>query len=130
MRSAIATAIITLCAGGAAIADVLEDYAWTHRPVIIFADSDRDPRFQKQIEQFEARTEDMEERDVVILTDTDPKANGPLRQKFRPRGFNVLLIGKDGGVKLRTPHPIEADALSRHIDRMPMRRREMRGGQG
>ena len=36
---------------------------------------------------------------------------------------------KDGEIKLRRPHPITAEDLNRQIDRMPMRRREMNGGQ-
>lgn len=109
--------------------DPLAPYLWESRPIIVFADSEKDPRFTRQMANFEEQIEDMEERDVVILVDTDPAAKSDLRKKLRPRGFNVVLIGKDGQIKLRTPHPIEVEALSRHIDRMPMRRREMRGGQ-
>ena len=71
----------------------------------------------------------MTERDVVILMDTDPSAGSALRQMFRPRDFQIILIGKDGEIKLRRPHPITAEDLNRQIDRMPMRRREMNGGQ-
>ena len=107
----------------------LESYQWVARPVVIFADSPLDPRFVEQMGDFERRAADLSERDVVVLTDTDPGANGPLRRKLRPRGFQMILIGKDGGIKLRTPHPLEADALNRLIDRMPIRKREMQGGQ-
>lgn len=137
MRMNIAAVITTTIAAGflATIAppvwadELLESYQWTNRPVIVFADSARDPRFVEQMADFARRTADLGERDVVLLTDTDPAAKGPLRQKLRPRGFQLIMIGKDGEIKLRTPHPIEVDALNRHIDRMPMRKREMRGGQ-
>jgi len=49
-----------------------------------------------------------------------------LRTKLRPRGFMLVLIGKDGGVKLRKPLPWDVRELSRTIDTMPMRQREMR----
>ncbi|MEM7547904.1 MAG: DUF4174 domain-containing protein [Pseudomonadota bacterium] len=107
----------------------LDAYLWEARPVIIFADSDRDPRFIRQVAALEAAADEMAERDVVILTDTDPAAAGPLRQEFRPRDFQIILIGKDGQTKMRRPHPISAEDLNRQIDRMPMRRREMIGGQ-
>ncbi|MGB0412190.1 MAG: DUF4174 domain-containing protein [Pikeienuella sp.] len=132
MRLNIAAVLITALAAisSTAIADeTLASYQWTNRPVIIFADSPRDPRFVEQMADFATRTADIEERDVVLLTDTDPAAKGPLRKQLRPRGFQLILIGKDGQIKLRTPHPIEVDALNRHIDRMPMRKREMEGGQ-
>ena len=40
-------------------------------------------------------------------------------------GSQVLLIGKDGGVKLRSTEPVSTDELFALIDSMPMRRREM-----
>ena len=109
--------------------DPLAQYKWEARPVVIFADSDKDPRFQKQVSALSARSDDMAERDVVILLDTDPDGDSALRRKFRPRDFQILLLGKDGQIKLRRPHPITAEDLNRQIDRMPMRRREMDGGQ-
>ena len=109
--------------------DPLAQYLWEARPVIVFADSDRDPRFQRQVAALSARPDDMAERNVVILLDTDPSAKSALRKRFRPRDFQILLIGKDGQIKLRRPHPITAEDLNRQIDRMPMRRREMEGGQ-
>lgn len=136
MRLAIVAGLSLMVSVGAGIVSnaiaqevALDSYQWTNRPVVIFADSPRDPRFVEQMADFARRTADLEERDVVLLTDTDPVAKGPLRQELRPRGFQLILIGKDGEIKLRTPHPIEVDALNRHIDRMPMRKREMRGGQ-
>lgn len=116
-------------APAAANGDDVDAYRWEKRPVLIFADSDRDPRFEMQIAELLAAEDEMEERNVVILTDTDPDAAGPLRKRFRPRDFEILLIGKDGQIKLRRPHPLSAEDLNRQIDRMPMRRREMRGGQ-
>ena len=117
--------------GAPALADdePLEQYMWVARPVIVFADSDLDPRFQRQVAALAARPDDMAERDVVILLDTDPATDSALRRQFRPRGFQILLIGKDGQIKLRRPHPITAEDLNRQIDRMPLRRREMDGGQ-
>lgn len=116
---------------GAALAedDPIAAYKWEARPVIIFADSEKDPRFQRQVANLAARSDDMTERDVVILMDTDPTVASELRTKFRPRGFQIILIGKDGEIKLRRPHPITAEDLNRQIDRMPTRRREMNGGQ-
>jgi hypothetical protein len=64
-------------------------------------------------------------RDVVVLTDTDPAARSPLRQKLRPRGFMLVLVGKDGGVKLRKPLPWTVREITRTIDKMPIRQREV-----
>ena len=61
---------------------------------------------------------------AVVLTDTDPAANGPLRQRLRPRGFGLVLIDTDGRVAHRRPLPVTVRELSNMIDRMPSRREE------
>lgn len=104
----------------------LSQFVWLKRPVIVFADSPNDPRFIQQLEYLTAREDGLRERDVVVLTDTDPAAEGPLRLKLRPRGFMLVLIGKDGGVKLRKPFPWDVREIGRSIDKMPMRQREIR----
>ncbi len=103
----------------------LDAFKWTARPIVVFADSAVDPAFQRQIELLTARTEDLVERDVVLITDTDPAARSALRTKLRPRGFMLTLIGKDGGVKLRKPFPWDVRELTRQIDKMPIRRQEI-----
>ncbi|SMX32676.1 DUF4174 domain-containing protein [Actibacterium lipolyticum] len=104
----------------------LADFQWLARPVVIFADTPADPRFQQQMELLADRMEELAERDVVVITDTDPAAKSSARQKLRPRGFMLVLIGKDGGVKLRKPFPWDVRELSRSIDKMPMRQQEIR----
>lgn len=107
-------------------ADVdLETFKWMARPVVVFADSENDPAVRRQLELLGARTGELAERDVVLITDTDPAARSSIRTKLRPRGFMLTLIGKDGGVKLRKPFPWDVRELSRQIDKMPIRRQEI-----
>ena len=40
--------------------------------------------------------------------------------------FAVVLIGRDGGEKLRSAEPVTVEELFGKIDGMPMRRRELR----
>lgn len=108
----------------------LNEFVWEKRPIVVFADSPNDPAFREQIDLLEARLNDLAERDVIVLTDTDPNARGPLRRKLRPRGFALVLIGKDGTVKLRKPKPWDVRELSRVIDKMPMRQQEIRDRRG
>ncbi|MEP1355219.1 MAG: DUF4174 domain-containing protein [Tateyamaria sp.] len=104
----------------------LSQFVWEKRPIIIFADSPADPNFGQQIEYLETRAQELLDRDVIVLTDTDPSGDSALRAKLRPRGFMLVLIGKDGGVKLRKPYPWDVRQLMRSIDSMPMRQREIR----
>ncbi|MGI4829869.1 MAG: DUF4174 domain-containing protein [Janthinobacterium lividum] len=43
-----------------------------------------------------------------------------------PGDFTVILIGKDGGAKLKSSKPISMSKLNETIDAMPMRQDEMR----
>ena len=40
--------------------------------------------------------------------------------------FEIILIGKDGGIKFRDNSPVQSSDLYKIIDRMPMRQAEMR----
>ena len=104
----------------------LEDFRWIARPVVVFADTPADPAFQQQMDLLQDRVDEVVERDVVLITDTSRSDLSDVRRKLRPRGFMLTLIGKDGGVKLRKPFPWDVRELSRSIDKMPMRRQEIR----
>jgi hypothetical protein len=135
-RRAVTLAVLAALAAAAlpggpatAQADPLAEHLWVARPVIVFAPSDQDPRFQRQMRELESRAEELAERDVVVITDTTPGISRsdttPLRAKFRPHDFNLLIVGKDGEVKLRRPGPVTAAQILRLIDRLPLRQQEI-----
>jgi hypothetical protein len=81
----------------------------------------------------------LNERDVVVISvlkdmvstrerPAAPVSADDLRDAYDvlPHDFRVVLIGKDGGVKLRQDEPILAADLFALIDSMPMRKQEMR----
>lgn len=103
----------------------LTSFLWHKRPVVVFADSPEDPRFKEQMARINSEAAALLERDVVVLTDTTPKPVSALRKALRPRGFMLVLIGKDGGVKLRKPHPWTVRELSRSIDKFQDRLQEV-----
>lgn len=104
----------------------LEEFKWVARPLIVFADSPADPRFQEQIDLLLSRPEELVDRDVVVLTDTNPSARSQPRQELRPRGFSIVLLAKDGTVELRKPFPWDVREITRVIDKMPLRQQELR----
>ncbi|WP_108482614.1 DUF4174 domain-containing protein [Oceaniglobus ichthyenteri] len=107
-------------------ADVdLDDFKWIARPVIVFANSENDPAFQDQMRLLLDRPDALSDRDVVLITDTDPDGRSGVRLKLRPRGFMLALIGKEGDVQLRKPLPWSVRELVRSIDKSPIRQREM-----
>jgi hypothetical protein len=106
----------------------LADLRYVARPVIVFADSPEQPEFQRQMRLVAADMGSLALRDVIVITDTDPAARSALRRELRPRGFNLVLIDKDGRVNLRKAEPWDVREISRQIDKMPLRQEEIRAG--
>ncbi|MEP4197560.1 MAG: DUF4174 domain-containing protein [Aliishimia sp.] len=104
----------------------MNEFVWKMRPIIVFADSEDDPAFIAQMEFLQDRVAPLLERDVIVLTDTDPSVLSPLRKKLRPRGFMVVILSKEGRVQLRKPFPWDVREISRSIDKLPIRQREIR----
>lgn len=105
--------------------DTLDELRWQKRIVAVFADSPFDPNFRRQMELLEDEPGALAYRDVVVVTDTDPAAATDWRRTFRPRGFMLVLVGKDGQIKLRKPLPWDVRELSRVIDKTPLRQQEL-----
>ena len=106
----------------------LERLRWHARVVLLFADITSNPAFQKQKELLEHSARELVERDVKvfqIIGSLPP--NSTLRSQFHiaDSPFAIVLIGKDGGRKLRETKPVEPSELFQLIDSMPMRKNEM-----
>ncbi len=99
----------------------LASFQWVDRLIVVFADTPDNPDFQQQMTYLEDRAEDLVERDVVVVVDTDPAAQSDARSELRPRGFMVVIIDKDGEVKLRRPSPRSGRELVRSIDSFTLR---------
>jgi hypothetical protein len=108
-------------AGDIAPADLL----WVSRPVVVFADSPNDPSYAEQMKALQSRPSALIERDVVVIVDTDPSAASPWRKQLHPRGFSLVVLDKDGQVKLRKPFPWDVREIGRAIDKFPLRRQEI-----
>lgn len=125
---------------GTAAAAGLDDYRWERRPLLVFAPTDADPRLTETLNRIEATRCAFEGRDMVlgrILTTGTSTLDGQAidageRQRLVTRfgvgadDFAVLLIGKDGGEKLRFTDVPDLQAIYTVIDGMPMRQGEMR----
>jgi hypothetical protein len=108
---------------------VLADLLYVARPVVVFADSPNQPEFLQQMRLIESDMSGFDIRDVIVIVDTDPSARSALRRELRPRGFNLVMIDKDGRVNLRKPEPWDVREISRQIDKMPLRIEEIHSGQ-
>ncbi len=98
-----------------------------HRLVVVVA-MPGDPRATKQHALLDDAAAALRERDVVIqdMTPDAARRDRPELGVGSQAAFEVLLIGKDGGVKLRRDKPVAAFEITALIDTMPMRQDEMR----
>ncbi|MFK7874403.1 MAG: DUF4174 domain-containing protein [Paracoccaceae bacterium] len=108
----------------------LSEFVWKKRPILVFADSENDPAYVEQLRLLQTRPDGLTARDVVVLTDTNPEVLSPVRKKLRPRGFMLVILSKEGRVQLRKPFPWSAREISRTIDKLPIRQREIRDSKG
>jgi hypothetical protein len=104
-----------------ASAVVLADELYVHRIVVVFADTPQDPAFVRQMEILAPHMSDLEDRDVLLVTDTEPKPASELRARLHPRGFSLVIMDKDGTVAIRKPLPWDVREISRSIDKFPSR---------
>ncbi len=110
------------------------------RPLLIFALKPDDAQMGIQLRILNEHAAQAHDRQIVPvalpyqspapsalqLSDTDAEA---ARRRFHvaPSDFVVILLGKDGGAKLRSSKPISMEKLVDTIDAMPMRKDEMHG---
>jgi hypothetical protein len=116
-----------------------EAYKWKNRIIIIFA-KDRDSGFYvEQVNNLDENSIEFKERDLVSYHIFDLNGIGPDNQylekadllhlknhyNFDQGPFKLLLIGKDGTVKLERSEPVTSTEIYRLIDSMPMRQIEI-----
>jgi hypothetical protein len=133
---------ISSFASGTAGAAELGDYLWTSRPLLLFAPSDRDPRLVDTVQRIQASRCDVVDRDMVIgvvvnegVSSLDGQAVGAdqarrLMKQYAvdENAFTVVLVGKDGGEKMRVNDVPDLRTIYAVIDGMPMRSREANSG--
>jgi hypothetical protein len=98
--------------------DVAPDqFLWQNRVIVVFADDPNDPAFLAQVALLDDDPQALTRRDLVIVIDSNPSAQSALRQKLRPRGFQLVLIEKDGALRLRRPLPWDLREIGRTFDK-------------
>ncbi|MEO1170855.1 MAG: CIA30 family protein [Myxococcota bacterium] len=109
----------------------LDDYRWEKRVLVVNGAGHEDERVRQQLERVDAAAFQSAERDLEIITLLGSRQNpqwvSTLRKSLNVNGdeFTVLLVGKDGSVKLRRSEVTALGEIHALIDTMPMRQREM-----
>jgi hypothetical protein len=142
VRGALAVIILAVGAAlapAAAVAAELGDYLWQRRPLLLFGPAESDPRLVETVRRIEASRCDFADRDMVlglIVTEGTSTLDGQVIDTSQAQRllsefgigantFSAVLIGKDGGEKLRVNEVPDLPAIYAVIDGMPMRSAEM-----
>ena len=118
----------------------LEEYRWNNRPLFVFSPTPDREDYRKQLRDLSSKEEGIEDRDMIVhlvleegnsFVEDLPLGKEAVRQlqeKFEidPADFAVILVGKDGGVKLREEEYTAMSDIFDLIDSMPMRKQEMK----
>ena len=138
MRILILLAI--LCYDMNAMARTLTDYQWKNRLLVAFIQDDAalETEFTKQIDTLAC---ELKNRDLIVFVvsgevarslnqgseslDEQSFATLKSRREFPDASFEMLLIGKDGGIKASSADATQLPDFLSLIDTMPMRRAEI-----
>jgi monofunctional biosynthetic peptidoglycan transglycosylase len=118
----------------------LGDYKWKNRLLLIFSPSESYPGYKVQKREFEEQMAEVEDRDLIVFnifeeeesligkSSISDAAAESLRKQFDTESgqLTVILVGKDGGEKLRSTGSVTTEEIFSLIDSMPMRQAEMR----
>ena len=120
----------------------LDAYRWENRLILIVAENPEDGKMAEQLKLFENEQEALTDRKLLIFkiyaggcTVYSPgmkliqnTENKDLYEEFGSNStpFQILLIGLDGGMKMKTNRVTDPAVFFAEIDTMPMRRNELR----
>ena len=121
----------------------LKEHRWKNRILVVKTKSLSSKNYQQQLEEFTNSSEALAERKMIMYTivrytyykkdfskkmpDKPGKTTQKTLEKFTPNeDFEVILIGLDGGIKLRQTKVLTKKELLDKVDSMPMRSSEMR----
>ncbi|MEM1135598.1 MAG: DUF4174 domain-containing protein [Bacteroidota bacterium] len=118
----------------------LSSYRWQNRLILLFSSAEDNSDYQEQLQFLANKDSELADRELLVFSFFENAIgifNGKLipkeqvlanRKRYKiEKGDQVLiLIGKDGGEKLRKPFLVQPTEVFGLIDQMPMRRQEMR----
>ena len=118
----------------------LSQFRWKNRLLFLFAPNRSHPLFERLQKSLTTQKAEVADRDMVVfevlesgsskmnMSGLDPQVAQSLREKFdvQTGRFAVILVGKDGGIKLNRRDPTQLADIFALIDAMPMRQEEMR----
>jgi len=120
----------------------IDQYKWQNRLLLVLSENNSTENVKEQLSEYHICKEELIERRIILYqvlpdkyrliktsgNEEDWLSSNTLYNLFKTSASNieVILIGLDGGVKLRKKSKLGCGELSAVIDQMPMRRTELR----
>ena len=118
----------------------LANYRWKNRLLLIFSPTEINEAYKAFEAKLKGAASEVEDRDLILfrifenglsfigsqsMSAQDAEA---LRRRFPSATgqFSVVLIGKDGGIKLEQKDQADINKIFDRIDSMPMRQQEIK----
>lgn len=116
-----------------------EQFQWKNRLLFLFSPDDSHPIFRNLQSEINTQKAEVEDRDLLVFevltkgssrmntVQLDRQVADSIRNRFSaPRHtFTLVLVGKDGDVKMRRHDQVKLKEVFALIDSMPMRQNEM-----
>jgi hypothetical protein len=122
----------------------LKQHRWQDRVIIIKSNDRNNGKFKEQLRAFEDHNRELTERKLIlyqiinesinykdfetkknkIFNISDFKDNEAVKKPTKD--FEFILIGLDGGIKMRKEDVVSLNSLFKTIDAMPMRQNEIK----
>lgn len=121
------------------IAQDFSTHKWENRLVLILVDNTDNTKYRNQVDELKNHLDGVKERKIVVYHITPEKfkvglSDGKWQKSETEYNFykktdsqpEIILLGLDGGVKIRAEEFLSTQKLFETIDAMPMRMQEMR----
>ncbi len=130
--------LLTTSTAAHAVSQDINSYRWQHRLLLVSSDSPDDMQAEAALRSLSADETALEDRRIIIYHITpdsfrryDKTSWNKSDEVFnsyvdKTQNGQVILIGLDGGIKNRYPLHVKPETIWADIDKMPMRRQELR----
>ena len=121
-------------------AQILNKHQWKHRVILLLANDTDNSLLDSQLKEFKIKSNGFKDRKLILYSvlpkkykllnseNNDWIENTEFYEAYHTgsKNFEIILIGLDGGVKLRQDSILSTEKLFATIDAMPMRKAEMK----
>ena len=118
----------------------LNAYQWKNRLLLLFASSEEDQAYLTLKKEIDRQAMEVKDRDILVFYVLERSESRLGQEHLRPDQalflkkhlsvpsgrFTIILIGKDGGEKIRQESAVDLKEIFAIIDAMPMREQEMK----